>query len=921
MTIEITTASREELLAALSQAQNHIAQLEDQLQEERQFRTIVEKSPNAIRRFTPDLRYLYANPTAVRSLRKSFTSIKGLSLYDLSLLPGRAEFWEKTVAGVFASGKEHTVDYEADTAYGTRYYQAHLIPEFDQNNNVEKVLCYSRDVTELKKAQEELERREQQYRTLVENFPGGVARFDREGRYTYISPNIYQIAGLSVEDHIGRTPIETGTSPEMAQFWHETIDKVFETKEAQVIEFKYQSRTGVVRWYQSTYAPEFSKDGEVESVLSVGFNITKLKEAQEELFQREQEFRTLVENSPDIIVRYNREGRMLYVNPAIEKIIGLPPEKYINKKLEDIGLPAERVEFWNSLLEETFREGQQQTVSFALNTVNGLRYYQTRIVPELNSTGEITSILHISRSITRLKETEQALATANERLMVTLASIGDGVIATDTSGKITLINKAAELLTGWESSEAESLTLKEVFPIFAEKSGESELPQLIKVINDGAAFSLSGNTKLLTRDKVERILDGSAQPIRNQLGDIVGAVIVFTDITGRRKITEELQKTDKLESVGILAGGIAHDFNNFLAAILGNLAFIKRSFKPEDKLYKNLTDAEMACLHARSLTQQLLTFSKGGAPIKRATSINELLRETTTFALRGSNVRCQFDLPQNLWLADIDEGQISRVVNNLVINAQQAMPAGGILKVKAENIALHSGQESWQGVLLEPGSYVKISITDQGVGIPREYLSRIFDPYFTTKQEGSGLGLAVSYAIVKNHNGYITVDSEQGVGTTFDLYLPAPISTEQEANRVEVDSNKAATAKTKLRVLVMDDQELIRELIYDLLTDEGHLVTLTKDGTEAIASYKEALQAQEPFNAVIMDLTVPGGMGGQEAIKHLKQLNPDVRVIVSSGYSNDPVTSHYRDYGFVGVVPKPFDLDDLLRVLYTATNN
>nr|HID60014.1 response regulator [Desulfobacterales bacterium] len=499
-----------------------------------------------------------------------------------------------------------------------------------------------------------------------------------------------------------------------------------------------------------------------------------------------------------------------------------------------------------------------------------------------------------------LKETKNWLATI-------LRSIGDAVIATDRNGSVTFMNPVAESLTGWKEEEALNKELTEVFNIISEKTRKPVKNPVYRVLREGTVVGLANHTVLIARNGTEIPIDDCAAPVRDGRGGITGVVLVFRDITVRKRMEEELLKSQKLESVGILAGGIAHDFNNILMAILGNISMAKVFAKPGDKVFERLSEAEKASLRARDLTQQLLTFSRGGRPVKKQVSISELIQDSVSFALAGSDVGCEFSLPDNLWPVEVDDGQISQVINNLVINADQAMPEGGIIKVRGENITVDKDHP----LPVKEGRYVKVSIEDQGIGIPKEHLSKVFDPYFTTKQKGSGLGLATSYSILKNHGGYISVESELNVGTIFHIYLPAL----REGLIPEKEVEEEVPIAGRGRVLVMDDEDIVREVAGDMLTQLGYEVESAKDGVEAIELYKKAMEAGKSYDVVILDLTVPGGMGGKEAIQRLLEIDPEVKGVVSSGYSNDPIMAEFRRYGFTGVVAKPYRIKDLSEVL------
>ena len=375
----------------------------------------------------------------------------------------------------------------------------------------------------------------------------------------------------------------------------------------------------------------------------------------------------------------------------------------------------------------------------------------------------------------------------------------------------------------------------------------------------------------------------------------------------RIKLQTQMQK---LQSLGILAGGIAHDFNNILTAILANINIVNIRAKGDERIGSRLTEAEKACYRARDLTQQLLTFASGGAPVKRAVRPHDIIRDSAQFAFRGSSVTAEFDFTDDLWNMDADEGQIGQVISNLSINAMQAMPRGGTVRFSAENVNVRKPS----GLLLKSGPYVKITVQDGGTGIPREYLQKIFDPYFTTKQKGSGLGLAVSHSIMTRHDGLIDVSSEPGEGATFHIYIPASTDAiPEEKSTQEIPDGRGS-------ILLMDDEEMVAKAAGAVLTEYGYDVSFARDGSEAIMLYRQMKDAGSPFDLVIMDLTVRGGMGGKEAMQELITLDPQAKAIVSSGYSNDPVMADFGSYGFKGMISKPYKVHELFETIRRVLN-
>ncbi|MBX3248931.1 MAG: PAS domain S-box protein [Myxococcales bacterium] len=415
--------------------------------------------------------------------------------------------------------------------------------------------------------------------------------------------------------------------------------------------------------------------------------------------------------------------------------------------------------------------------------------------------------------------------------------------------------------------------------------------------------------KLVTK-RGERVpFEYTAATVEDEADGKTYLVAIGRDQRARKKIEEELLKVQKLESLGVLSGGIAHDFNNLLAVIVGALSFSKMR-ATDAEVQRALDDALAACMRSRGLTQQLLTFSREHAPHRALTDLAGLVRETCGFVMRGSNVACDQAFADELWPAEVDEGQIGQVLQNLLLNGAQAMPKGGRITVTAENVEL----DARSGIPVEDGRYVRLSVADHGVGIAPEHLGKIFDPYFTTKDTGTGLGLATSYSIVKNHGGHILVESELGRGTTFHVYLPA---SEGGSSSPRTDDH-ASDAPLNARVLVMDDDALVRRVLGAILQEMGCTVALACDGREALEAFRQARQVGEPFDVALLDLTVPGGMGAEETMARLRRIDPDVRAVVASGYANDPILSELQAHGFRAGVAKPFTADTLRAALRRA---
>ncbi|HSG28248.1 MAG TPA: ATP-binding protein, partial [Candidatus Krumholzibacterium sp.] len=472
---------------------------------------------------------------------------------------------------------------------------------------------------------------------------------------------------------------------------------------------------------------------------------------------------------------------------------------------------------------------------------------------------------------------------------------------------IALVDRDMKLLMINEAGAArfkrtpEEMAGKDISQFLRGSSGEGSLARFKSVVETGKIVDFED-------DRNNKVFYTKVYPVFDESGDVKWIAITGEDITYRKRIEQELLRTQKIESIGILAGGIAHDYNNFLTAMMSNISLAMLGMEPGSDARVALEDAEKAARRARDLTMQLLTFAKGGSPVKKICRIEDILTESVSLGLRGSNIRPEYVIPANTWNVRVDQGQMSQVFNNLTINAKQAMPSGGKLLVSAENVTIDgSGPPD-----MEPGRYVRVLFIDEGIGIPPQYISRVFDPYFSTKQEGSGLGLATSFSIIKQHGGRISIESEPGTGTEVQLYIPAT----DEAVSEEPGVSERLFNGTG-RVLVMDDLPEIHKVAEKILARLGLESEFAFEGREAIEKYKASMEKGRPFDLVIMDLTVPGGLGGKEAVESLLILDPGAKVIVSSGYSSDPIMADFQRYGFAGVISKPYTVKSVSDVIRT----
>jgi len=633
------------------------------------------------------------------------------------------------------------------------------------------------------------------------------------------------------------------------------------------------------------------------------------------LSESEKSYRTLAENLPGIVYRnHTRENNKVeFFNNMIRELTGYSTGDLTGGEvcaLAPLMIPADKKEV-TAQVEQAIQKTRPFEIEYRVTHKNGtIRYFFERgkVVPGKDS--RPLFIDGVIFDISDRKQVEEALQKERDRAQRYLDVAGVIMLVINANHKVELINRKGCEILGY--SEAEILG-KNWFDLTIPENERDTMKEIFTRLMKGeeGQFKYFENP-IITKQGEERTIAWTNTSLKDEKGTINGTLSSGLDVSERKKMEDEMQKAEKLESLGILAGGIAHDFNNTLTAILINISLAKMTLDNKERVAERLNEAEKAVNRAQNLTRQLLTFSKGGAPITKLASISELLRETAEFALSGSAVKAEFSSRDNLRNVEIDRGQVSQVIQNLIINAEQAMPKGGTIRISAENETIREKQKP----PLKKGKYVKISIMDKGIGIPPAHIDRLFDPFFTTKQKGSGLGLTSAYSIIKSHSGLISVESKLGKGTTFTVYLPA-----SEEKAAADQKKEPAVINLNGKILVMDDEEMILEATGHLLRKIGCTVEIARDGHEAVKRYREARQAGSPFTAVILDLIVPGCMGGKETIRELLEIDPDVKAVVSSGYTTDKVMTNYREYGFAAAVSKPYQPGDLSFVLQQITGS
>jgi PAS domain S-box-containing protein len=765
--------------------------------------------------------------------------------------------------------------------------------------------AFGYDITERKNAETALRTNEEKQNAMISNTSDVIGIIGIDGTIKYKSPNIKKWFGWDPMELVGTDTWLTVHPDDLERIQTEFYELRKNDMAVKTFEYRYKCKNGNYKWIELT-ATNLVKNPVICGVLLNYHDITERKQSQDALVDSELKysslFKTMLEGVAlhEIVCDANGKPvdyRFLDMNPAFEKLTGLKKNDVVGKTVLTI-LPATE-STWIEKYGKVALTGEP--ISFE-NYTNALdRHYEVvAFCPKKNQFAVIFS------DITERKKSDAAIAAEKERLSVTLRSIGDGVITTDISSNIVIMNKVAEELTGWKLQEVQGQPLSLVFNIINQNTREPHENPVEKVLSSGNIIELANHTLLVSRDGTERIIADSGAPIKDKESKTIGVVLVFRDMTDKHKMLDNLQRIDKLDSLSVLAGGIAHDFNNLLGGIFGYIDMAKELCTADKVASKYLDKALTVFERAKDLTQQLLTFSKDSTPKRKTGQIGELIKENAVFVLSGTNVSCDYQISDDLWLCDYDENQIGQVIDNVILNAQQAMPVGGTITISARNISI----ENPGALLLKPGDYIKVSVSDTGVGIPKNLLKRIFDPFFTTKQKGNGLGLATCYSIIEKHNGYIDVESVPGTGSTFHIYLPATLGGKlQNISPIQLKHHGKGC------IIVMDDEDYMREIVGDMLSTMGYTPIGAKNGDEALIVCTESVRQGTLISGALFDLTIPGGMGGKETIVKFREKFPDIPVFAASGFSEDPVMARPTEFGFTDSIRKPFKKDELAEML------
>jgi len=758
-------------------------------------------------------------------------------------------------------------------------------------------------VVQRKQAEEALRASEEKYREVVNLLPLTIFETDQTGRFTFVNECALATFGYSRADFArGINAIET-IAPEDRGRAGQRIGWILAGNRSEGSEYTMQRSDGS-RFPGTIISAAIFSGGKPAGMRGTVIDVSRLRDTETALRESEASYRSFLQTFPGIAFCGAMDFRPIFFHGRVEEITGYKFQEMLDQEItwdklihpDDLPLIADTIRKIHD--EPRFSVEREYRIIRKDGQHRWIHEFSGNVCDEQGRPCQVRGTLY---DVTERKRAEQKLDQSERQFRSLIENASDVITVMDADSRIVYVSPSVERAQGFRPEE---LIGRSALDLIHPDDREHVRTAILLALSERPE-GRKIECRFQHKDGGWRVMESVGH---NLLGDpaVRGVVVNSRDITDAKQLEEELLRSRKLESLSLLAGGIAHDFNNILSGILGNISMAKLIGGNAGEVAELLTEAERACLRARDLTTQLRTFSRGGAPVKRTASVQELIRESMTFALRGARSKCEFQIPRDLWPIEVDEGQLSQVLHNLALNADQAMPDGGAIEVGAENVHL----EEEAGSPRRQGKFIRIWVRDNGVGIPADHLRKVFDPYFSTKDKGRGLGLATSYSIVQKHDGFFKVASSPGSGTTFEVFLPA------SSRQLERKPPAAATlVRGKGCVLVMDDEEVVLRVITKMLKHFGFETVPAPAGAEALRLYGERLREGRRFDLVILDLTVPGGMGGKETIERLRELDPEVKAVVSSGYSDDPVLSDFARFGFQGVIAKPYRIEDLARLL------
>lgn len=625
--------------------------------------------------------------------------------------------------------------------------------------------------------------------------------------------------------------------------------------------------------------------------------IKELEIARDKAIESEEKIKAFVSSMPELAFIFDENGICHEIYTNDESQLYTKKENVIGKAVHDV-IPGDLGLKFFELIKRVIKENRSDFIIYELNVIGGKKVFQGRGSP-ICVNGVPTYALFMAVDITELKSLQNEVLAEKDKLNIILKSIADAVVVINKDMKITYCNKTCENILKMNERDIIDKNFESVFDIKTLNGDKYEIP-FEDIFHKGVKGHIITNCKIYVENK-EVLIEDSVAPLYDKDNNINGAVFVFSDVTVRKKMEDEIRKTQHLESIGRIAGGIAHDFNNYLAGISSYLSIFKISEQKVDK-DEIVDNIQKIIAKAKSLTHQLLTFSKGGNPVTKAENLNSLIDESMKLLLAGTAISVHKNIPKDIKNILIDYDQFFQVIANIIINAKDAMGNMGRIDISASNVNISYINE----LELQKGSYVELCIRDYGPGINPELMGKIFEPFFTTKNHGSGLGLAVCYSIIRKHGGKIAVYSEKGAGTVFKIFIKA---TDDEVCQNSSPEQGMVELKN-IRILYMDDEEMLRDSLAMLFNELGCIVDTAESSESAIERF-----INNRYDIIILDLTIRGGEGGVETAKKMLQYDKNAYLVVTSGYSSDDAMSEYKKYGFKDFIEKPFNISDIARVL------